>query len=82
MVESILPNSSLQCEHFFLPLTLKSRSLEPLEDFPSADGGLRGGTCGPGSPLIFDVGGPGGISLKKKKKKRKFTISDLLPNFD
>ena len=47
--ESILlyaPNSSLQCEHFFLPLTLKSRSLEelPLDDFPSDDGGFLGGT--------------------------------------
>ena len=37
---------SLQCEHFFLPLTLKSRSLVelPLDDFPSADGGFLGGT--------------------------------------
>ena len=43
--KSILPNSSLQCEHFFLPLTLKSRSLEePLDDFPSDDGGFLGGT--------------------------------------
>ena len=44
--ETNVPNSSLQCEHFFLPLTLKSRSLEelPLDDFPSDDGGFLGGT--------------------------------------
>ena len=47
-----------------MPLTLKSRSLEPVEDFPSG-GGFLGGTWGPGSPRIFEVGGPGGISLKK-----------------
>ena len=80
-VKSILlyvPNSSLQCEHFFLPLTLKSRSLEelPLDDFPSDDGGFLGGTWGPGNPRIFEVaGGPGGISLFYWKKKiHKFQI--------
>ena len=66
-----LPNSSLQCEHFFLPLTLKSLSDDPPWDVPSA-WVLRGGTWGPGKPrmLVEDVGGPGGISLKIQKSHR------------
>ena len=66
-----LPSSSLQCEHFFLPLTLRRRSEDPPADDavpspPLPDGGLRGGTWGPGRPRIFDEGGggPGGMSLK------------------
>ena len=65
-----LPSSSLQCEHFFLPLTLRRRSEDPPADDavpspPLPDGGLRGGTWGPGRPRIFDEGGggPGGMSL-------------------
>lgn len=53
-----------------MPLTLKRRSEDPPadDDDPSAplpDGGLRGGTWGPGRPRIFDEvgGGPGGMSL-------------------
>jgi len=61
------PSSSLQCEHFFLPLTLRRRSEDPpvAAADPSPDGGLRGGTWGPGRPRIFDEGGggPGGMSL-------------------
>ena len=72
----VLPSSSLQCEHFFLPLTLRRRSEEPPTDdadpsTPLPPGGLRGGTWGPGSPRMFDEGGggPGGMSLNLKMKK-------------
>ncbi len=60
------PSSSLQCEHFFLPLTLNSRSLPPWG--AAEPSGLRGGTWGPGRPLMpaDGAGGPGGISLQSE----------------